>query len=108
MKVAEALPQWLIHPEYKFSQSPRHTAFQLANNTTKPFFEWMKDNNDYLGPFAASVEVSLSSSPSDSDIPLAILFRQSADMRPREYYQTTHGKLAWDRQLLIAAGVVEA
>jgi len=55
-KVAEALPQWLTHPEYKFSQSPRHTAFQLANNTTKPFFEWVKDNNDYLGPFAASVE----------------------------------------------------
>jgi 2-polyprenyl-3-methyl-5-hydroxy-6-metoxy-1,4-benzoquinol methylase len=61
MKIMEAVPRWLTHPEYKFSQSPSHTAFQLAYNTTKPFFEWLKDNKDALGPFVASVEVSSSS-----------------------------------------------
>ncbi|KAG2134695.1 S-adenosyl-L-methionine-dependent methyltransferase [Suillus cothurnatus] len=56
MKIAEALPRWLTHPEFGFSQSPEHTAFQLANDTTKPFFEWVKDDKNYLGRFAACVE----------------------------------------------------
>ncbi|KAG0702266.1 S-adenosyl-L-methionine-dependent methyltransferase [Suillus ampliporus] len=56
MRIAEALPRWLTHPESRFSQSPGHTAFQLANNTTKPFFEWVKDDRNYLGGFAACVE----------------------------------------------------
>ncbi|KAG1896577.1 uncharacterized protein F5891DRAFT_1053306 [Suillus fuscotomentosus] len=56
MRIAEALPRWLVHPEFRFSKSPDHTAFQLANNTTKPFFEWVKDDRDYLDRFAAGVE----------------------------------------------------
>ncbi|KAG2124864.1 S-adenosyl-L-methionine-dependent methyltransferase [Suillus clintonianus] len=56
MRIAEALPQWLTHPDSRFSQSPDHTAFQLANNTTKPFFEWVKEDRNYLGRFAACVE----------------------------------------------------
>ncbi|KAG2048116.1 S-adenosyl-L-methionine-dependent methyltransferase [Suillus hirtellus] len=56
MRIAEALPRWLVHPEFRFSKSPDHTAFQLANNTTKPFFEWVKDDKDYLDRFAAGVE----------------------------------------------------
>ncbi|KAG1809614.1 S-adenosyl-L-methionine-dependent methyltransferase [Suillus subaureus] len=56
MKIAEALPRWLTHPEFRFSESPEHTAFQLANDTTKPFFEWAKDDRNYLGRFAACVE----------------------------------------------------
>ncbi|KAG2048105.1 S-adenosyl-L-methionine-dependent methyltransferase [Suillus hirtellus] len=56
MRVAEALPRWLAHPEFRFSKSPDHTAFQLANNTTKPFFEWVKDDRNYLGRFSACVE----------------------------------------------------
>lgn len=61
MEIADAVPRWLTHPEYKFSQSPEQTAFQLAHNTTKPFFEWVKADKNYLGTFAASVEVSSSS-----------------------------------------------
>lgn len=56
MRIAEALPRWLTHPEFRFSESPEHTAFQLANDTTKPFFEWVKDDRNYLGRFAACVE----------------------------------------------------
>lgn len=56
MRIAEALPAWLTHPEFRFSESPEHTAFQLANDTTKPFFEWVKDDRSYLGRFAACVE----------------------------------------------------
>ncbi|KIK37368.1 hypothetical protein CY34DRAFT_15754 [Suillus luteus UH-Slu-Lm8-n1] len=56
MRIAEALPQWLTHPEFRFSESPEHTAFQLANDITKPFFEWVKDDRNYLGRFAACVE----------------------------------------------------
>ncbi|KAG1886510.1 S-adenosyl-L-methionine-dependent methyltransferase [Suillus subluteus] len=56
MKIAEALPRWLTHPEFRFSKSPEHTAFQLANDTTKPFFEWVKDDRNYLDRFAACVE----------------------------------------------------
>jgi hypothetical protein len=58
MEIAGALSRWLTHPEYRFSQSPTHTAFQLAYNTTKPFFEWLKDNKDALGPFVTNVEVN--------------------------------------------------
>lgn len=56
MRIAEALPRWLKHPEFRFSQSPAHTAFQLANNTTKPFFEWVKNDRNYLNRFAACVD----------------------------------------------------
>ncbi|KAG2104365.1 uncharacterized protein F5147DRAFT_762115 [Suillus discolor] len=56
MGIAEALPRWLVHPEFRFSKSPDHTAFQLVNNTTKPFFEWVKDDRNYLDRFAAAVE----------------------------------------------------
>ncbi|KAH7922203.1 S-adenosyl-L-methionine-dependent methyltransferase [Leucogyrophana mollusca] len=56
IKIADAFPAWIQHPEWKYSQSPAHTAFQLANNTELPLFLWIKQHPDAIKPFAHCVQ----------------------------------------------------
>ncbi|KAG2045910.1 S-adenosyl-L-methionine-dependent methyltransferase [Suillus hirtellus] len=52
MRTAEALPRWLVHPEFRFSKSPDHTAFQLANKYYKAILRMAGvENSQAMGEY---------------------------------------------------------
>lgn len=54
--IASKTLQMITHPEWRYSTAANHTAFQLANDTSLPFFSYLEQKPELLDLWGASIK----------------------------------------------------
>ncbi|EPQ59059.1 Sua5/YciO/YrdC/YwlC family protein [Gloeophyllum trabeum ATCC 11539] len=55
--IASKTLQMITHPEWRYSTAANHTAFQLANDTSLPFFSYLEQKPELLDLWGASIKI---------------------------------------------------
>ncbi|KAH8100416.1 S-adenosyl-L-methionine-dependent methyltransferase [Cristinia sonorae] len=55
-QIAMALVPWLQHKEWRHSSSHVETAFQISHSTELSYFDWMKQNPEYMRMFSIGMQ----------------------------------------------------